>query len=304
MLGQLRVSISLRILVLAAVLGLLAGCTTLRSGGAPKPSFNIKSDIKDLEAHFQRAASITGYYQAPSEAARNQFIVGRLALTNLRYLQWIRNLTRDRQLLDSATSISLLGLTLAGATVPLAETKTILSTIAAGITGSQDVINETYYFKKSIPALVAQMNAERQKKLIPILDGSKRTLQEYSFEQAVTDLHNYYLAGTFMGAIQAIQEQAALEGKKASRTIASITRPTKEQIKEVGTITEAVGKMTAADKEKMKIIVRAYSPEVIPSDDFQTLLVQVQDIVFDAPTIPGRTEELTRTFKELGFLFK
>ena len=293
MFSQLRVSILPKIIVLTVVLGLLAGCTTLRSGGSPRPSFNIKSDIKDLAAHFESSASITGYYQAPSEAARNQFIVGRLALINLRYLQWIRNLTRDRQLLDSATSISLLGLTLAGATVPLAETKTILSTIAAGITGSQDVINETYYFQKSIPALVAQMNAERQRKLIPILKGTKKPPEDYSFEQAVVDLHNYFLAGTFMGAIQAIQQQAAVEGEKASERIQEIRRPTKVQIKEAENLTDAVARMTEADRGKMIMLIRTYNPEATPAEDFERLKSQVQAIVFDVPIIEGRTEALT-----------
>jgi hypothetical protein len=43
-------------------------------------------------------------------------------LINLRYLKFIRNLTSERQLLDSAMAITAMGLGLAGTMVPLSHT--------------------------------------------------------------------------------------------------------------------------------------------------------------------------------------
>ena len=68
-------------------------------------------------------------------------------------------MTAERQLLDSAAGMLELGLNLAGTAVAAAGTKTILSAIAAGVTGSKEIVDKNYFFEKTIPALVGQMNA-------------------------------------------------------------------------------------------------------------------------------------------------
>ena len=59
------------------------------------------------------------------------------------------------------------------------------------------------------------MNAERKKALIPILKGSGQTLEVYSFEQALSDMHIYYQAGTFLGALQAVQKDSGVKEGQA-----------------------------------------------------------------------------------------
>ncbi|MBW2741290.1 MAG: hypothetical protein JRE64_21160 [Deltaproteobacteria bacterium] len=78
----------------------------------------------------------------------------------------------------------ILGLNIAGVSFFDAVTKTVLAGLAAGVTGSKQVIDKNYYFEKTIPALVGQMNAERKKALVPILVDVRGTLDEYPFAQA------------------------------------------------------------------------------------------------------------------------
>jgi hypothetical protein len=202
----------------------------MRYGGAPEPSFNLRTDIEELK-EFGPSTSIKEYYKNVNhtEQERNKFIIGRLTLINLRYLEFVRKLTRDRQLLDSAVGMALLGLNLSSTAVPFAQTKTILSAIAAGLTGSKEVIDKNYYFEKTIPALVAQMNAERQKALTPLLQGMRASLKEYPFENAVVDLDNYYNAGTFTGAVQTIQADAAAKEQKQNVINRKLSMPTPEE---------------------------------------------------------------------------
>jgi hypothetical protein len=228
----LVISLAFRVIVVGAAISLLAGCATMRYGGAPEPSSNLNTDIDELNQHFGLSTSITGYYSKKTKDARDEFIVGRLTLMNLRYLKFIRNLTSERQLLDSATAITAMGLGLAGSMVPLALTTKILAAVSAGVAGTKEVIDKNYYFEKTIPALVAQMNAERQKALTPILEGMQKDIDQYRLEQAVVDLNNYYIAGTFAGAIQSIQADAGKkeeESKDENKRIRKLDKPTPEE---------------------------------------------------------------------------
>src|SRR5581483_3708743 len=130
----------------------------------------------------------------------------------------------DRQALDSATDILSLSLNLAGAAVGSATTKTILAAIAAGVTGSRAIIERDYYYEKTVPALVAQMNVSRKQALIPILQGIGQTIDQYSIANALDDLNTYYCAGTFTGAINAIQANAATTDASVSEQIADLTK--------------------------------------------------------------------------------
>lgn len=40
----------------------LAGCRTLRGGGAPDPSFDIEADLRALDEEFRTATNIKAYY--------------------------------------------------------------------------------------------------------------------------------------------------------------------------------------------------------------------------------------------------
>jgi hypothetical protein len=279
----------IKVIVIVAAASMLAGCASLRYGGAPEPSFNLKADINELNQHFGLSASITGYYKNPSKEARNQFIIGRLTLINLRYLEFVRNLTKDRQLLDSAVGMALLGLNLAGTAVPAAQTKTVLFAISAGLIGSKEVIDKNFYFEKTIGALVAQMNAERQKALNPLLQGMKLSLDDYPFEYAVVDLDAYYNAGTFTGAVQAIQADAATKEKDAIKQNQKvIPMATAAQTAQKANLTDSLNKL-ANTPENLGIIKTALNlisilkgDKLTPKEDFDGAKKQLQQYIRDA----------------------
>lgn len=282
-----------------AVVSLTVGCSTLRYGGAPEPSFNIGKDLKQLAKKFEPSDSITKFYENPIVASRNSFITGRLTLMNIRYIQFIRTLTSEKQLLDSAAAMLVLGLNLAGTSVSAASAKTVLAAIAAGVTGSKEVVDKNYYYEKTIPALVGQMNAERKKVLIPLLSGMKASLEDYPFEQAVTDLHNYYQAGTFSGAIQAIQADAGAKELRQDEVIATLTPLAPEQLLDKQALTKAIGSLGEADLERIRTAIRMLDPKVTPADNLNAAKDQLQGYVRGART-PARIAEVTKAFKNAG----
>ncbi len=231
------------ILMLACVI--LQGCANLRSGGAPEPSFDINSDLEKLALEFESGTNITNFYKAPSKDARNRFVTGRLVQIDLRYLQFIRALTADKQQLDSATDIANLTLNLAGTLVGGARAKTNLAALAAGISGSKAIIDKDYYYEKSIDALVATMNAKRKEVLVGMLKGLTLPLDFYSFETAVIDLNEYYLAGTLNGALRFIHSEAVksetISDKDIKEVRYKLTSPTLAQIDDLKRLTDDLG---------------------------------------------------------------
>ena len=94
-----------------------------------------------------------------------------MVLVDLRYIEFIRGLTRERQLLDSASDFLILSLNLAGAGVAGATTKTVLSSIAAGVGGTKVIVDRDFFYQKTVPALVAAMNAQRAEARVPPAQG-------------------------------------------------------------------------------------------------------------------------------------
>jgi hypothetical protein len=304
MMSYLRTAVA-PVITAIVIASLAGGCSTAWYGGAPEPSFDVNKDLERLADQFEPADSITEFYKAPPSEAlslRNKFITGRVTMMNIRYIQFVRKLTSERQLLDSAAAMLTLGLNLAGTTAGSAGTKTILAAIAAGITGSKEVIDKNYFFEKTIPALVAQMNAERKKALVPLLAGSRVSLDEYPFTQAVTDLHNYYNAGTFVGAIQAIQADAGVKEQKQDEVIATLTPLTIEVIASKEALTKAIKALTPStpsDLDKIKAAIKNLDNKVIPADDPDKALEQLQSYVRGART-SSRIAEVAKAFKAAG----
>ena len=90
-------------------IAVLSGCATIQHGGAPISRSISRMTSRTLTDTFGPKASITKYYQPGGDkrSARDEFIDVRLALYNIRYLQFIRDLGVDKQHLDAATDVLL-----------------------------------------------------------------------------------------------------------------------------------------------------------------------------------------------------
>ncbi len=221
----------------------LGACSTVMNPGAPDQSFDIDQDIQDLEDAFKKkGVTIISFYATEAEKAtaaaekatedakgvtekvskedlRNQFISQRLTLINIQYIKFIRGFAVEKAQLDTAADILVIGLNLAGTLVGAASTKAILAAISGGTAASRTSVNKNFFHEKTVPVLVTAMNADRKEALIPILRGIGRTIDAYPFARALSDLHIYYQAGTFIGALQAIQKDSGAKENIADEDI-------------------------------------------------------------------------------------
>lgn len=285
----------------------LSGCTTVMNGGAPPPSFDIENDLRILEAKFGDAVTIENVYKdGATKEKRNRMIAGRLVMINLRYLQFIKNLNAEKQFIDTASDITILSLNLAGTAFTPTNTKTILSAISAVISGSKLSIDKHYYYEKTMPALIASMNAQRKLVLVSILEGIGKSLELYSVEQAVTDLDSYYHAGTLIGAINAIQVIANEKEKESSEKIEEITRariytllPDKTRLQLKG-INDAIKGLT--DFAKAQEVLNELGPDSIKPKDISEAIKQLKMIVRQNRFDEAKVQTMYDVFKKTGIL--
>lgn len=205
-------------------------CGTLPKPGFPDQSLDDLKLIEKLEEIFAKGTEISDYYDTTKtplnerQTKRDMFVTGHMALIDLHYNRFVQRLTINKQSIDTAADIMELGVGLA---IPLSggeETKNILGAISAGITGTRLSIDKNFFFEKTVPVLVSEMNAQRKNTRIPILLGLNRQVTEYPLTQALVDLNNYYFAGTFAGALQSIQAQAGVTEKAAEKEIRDIIK--------------------------------------------------------------------------------
>lgn len=263
---------------------LLCGCHAMRRPGFPRQSYNEKKQIKELEVVFEKPDFIKEYYaraatnapEADLKALRNKIVTGRIALINLNYNQFIGQFSVTKQSLDAGADITELGLNLATTAVGGAETKTILGAVSSGVTGSKLAIDKNFFFEKTVPVLITSMNAQRKEALLPIMQGIAKGTDEYPLAQALSDLDNYYFAGTFVGALQAIQADAGAKEVRASSELNKV-RLTKFMEDDAGNLLQTYwmpkqpDDMTP-DAEHQKALEKWLADHGMPDVPIQTLI--------------------------------
>jgi hypothetical protein len=206
---------------------LLHGCVSLPKPGFPNQSLDDTALIKSLESACDLATMIDEYYnEADARQAkriRDKIVNIQLTIIDLHYVRFIQRASLTKQSLDTASDVTTLGLNLA---IPLAageSAKAVLGAIAAGITGSNLAVSKNFFYETTLPVILTHMNASRKEARIPILEGIRQSTDIYPLANALINLRNYYLAGTFPGALQSIQVDAGAKDKRAQETIHRVT---------------------------------------------------------------------------------
>jgi len=282
------------------------GCTNLRYAGAPPPSYNVNKDLKQLAEHFKPATAVSNYYSlpAPTPKDRDVIISARLVMINLEYLKWLRKVTAEKQFLDTATDVLIMSLNIAATAAGGESTKTVLSAISAGVVGSKASIDKHYFYEKTVPALIAAMNAQRKAVLARILENMKRDLEGYSFEQALADIYEYYQAGTFMGAVMAIQADSGVKEKKADKDIEMIAKETPEEKNAVVSVRKVIekikpGKLTDDDRNKLYKALGSLGVKVQTEEEAQEKLLR---LLQRDSSVPRKTAiEILNALKGAGY---
>ncbi len=247
-------------LLLLLIFPFFVGCASISNPGFPKQSYDEEKEFEDLQDTFKTSEMIKKYFEAAPEsrtkAMRDGIITARLLLTNKLYNRFVAQSAAEKQGFDTFTDIAVIGVDLAVATVGGESTKSALGAISAGITGSKLSIDKNYYFEKTISVLITAMNAQRKVVLLPIKRGMRLTIEEYSLAEALSDLDSYYFAGTFIGALESIAEDAGAKGKEASDNLEFIRTKSFVDKISVDRVVRISGKIKALTPDKALEIIK------------------------------------------------
>ncbi len=197
--------------------GLLAGCAPI-VGFPNDPAANSRLSAyygPDSEAAYDAAA---GNPEA-RRAARDAIVRRRLHGYDTEYSDFKRALASQGNIASVGGGLAILTLSGIAATTGHVATAGAMAASTAGIVGAQGLINKELYFQKTLPALVAQMDASRDRVIASILTGLGRPDADYSLVHANMDLAKLKDAGSIEGAIATINEEANTAKAKAEDAI-------------------------------------------------------------------------------------
>lgn len=189
--------------------GLLVACAPIQ--GYPADPENTDATLTALAPYFNGIAE-TDYLTTTDAilrtAKRTGIVLARMRAYDIEFSDFERRLYGDGN--GVTLGSDLVGLVLAGltATTGNAATKSALGAASAGVIGAKAAIDKDLYYQKTIPALLAQMEADRLSALLPITAGLKLSDANYPLMQAYIDLDAYKNAGSIPAAINAVNKNA------------------------------------------------------------------------------------------------
>lgn len=205
----------------------LAGCRT-PANGFPDSFYDPDVQREALEGLIADKDAIKNYYASSATVddqmeIRSKYAASRLRLIDINYRAFVGDFVVQKQAADGITEVAIIGMNSAGALIDPSSTTRILAGIAAGLGGSKAAADRVYYYEQTARALYASMNAERAEMRLRIQNNLRKGVDEYDLEQVMAELDEYYAAGTFLGALEAIERQASQKQAKLKPDIAALS---------------------------------------------------------------------------------
>ena len=261
---------------------LLTGCS-LRH---PKPPAAIaagnaatsySSDEFDKDLKDYRDAVNAQPPQLEKALQLRDVIIGRVvAHVQVNYKKYEESLFYNRALFDTGSDILGIAVTTAATISNGERVKSILAATATALTGSQLSISKNYFREKTTEILITKMQASRETIRSRIIGKMRMPPDQYSFDEAWSDLVDFYYAGTIQGALLALSQQvgeqaevARTEVKKVDkdRVDAYLKRTSAQEVKQTDRLHSAIREIEKANnlQEARRILAEIGFPP-LPSD--------------------------------------
>jgi hypothetical protein len=206
---------NVRALLLLGTLALVAnGCSTIQGFPDPRPI----TDAKFPDAGYQLGPDgIRQYNEATDpqikKTFRNEIIDAQMAAIDAKFADFERDIYKEGVGWGVGTDWAVLALTAAAAIVHPVDTKTALAALSTAFVGAKASFDKTALFDKTLPALLAQMVAQRETLRAIIRQNEDLPVDKYTLSAALSELHKFEFAGSMPGAIVSITQDA---GNKAA----------------------------------------------------------------------------------------
>lgn len=203
-------------------------CVVVFATGCPK--YSPKVDFKDPNSLVAKinayiTAERTLYLQAlgnnPGQAKqiRNELIENALPYLDGAYVDFITDIQAGRDRQNFMLDLIELG---TAASVGITKGERPLQIIGVALTafrGGRRSLDANFYKDQSTPILISKMDGNRAKVRATILEREQKEVTDYPLGAAISDLVDYYNAGTLVRAFTQLQQDTAVITRQAEENV-------------------------------------------------------------------------------------
>jgi hypothetical protein len=196
----------------------VAACASL--SGFPDYPVNPEADLFVLKTFFD-PGRIVHYlnFRGDRTSLRNEIIYGRIAAYDIEFAKFQQDIEKERALTDTTGDLTALLLSALGASLVSQATKTALAASVTAVTGAKASIDKNVFYDKTLPALFAQMDANRATAYLNIKTCVTKPDSGCPLTEAMVYLNAYRDAGSIPGALTAISQAAGVQKDLAVRMV-------------------------------------------------------------------------------------
>jgi hypothetical protein len=199
---------------------LLSGCASLQGYAREPESPKLLSDQRTM---FFGADADTGYYAATTASERKRLrdllIYGKMKVIENDFDDLERALNGTGNSISLFGDLTVLGLNSIGAVTGTAHTKAALAAASGGIVGAQGAVSKDLYYQRTLPAILSQMEASRERVRAEIIASMKKSDADYPLPAAEIDLRHLIRAGSVPTSISQITHDANQDQRNSERLI-------------------------------------------------------------------------------------
>lgn len=241
---------------------LLSGCQTLYG----VPTGAIKAPTISTSERFNLPSDCTGkstFNYPYNEQQRNAWIDVTMGCITDNYNIFITELKRNEVVWGISTGILNLVFGVASSLTPSAGVKANYAAASLLVTGTNEVIDKEAFAERTVDALIAAMNANRSKAVVPIIRGMSAGVEDYPIALAQDHLYAFQRAGSLMEGLQFVTAQAQGAIEKSNYDLKGIPENkaiVAAELSQRGCLTAVLQGITQADQPKLFAAYRALNP--------------------------------------------
>ena len=236
---------------------LTSGCFTSIEGGPPR-LFSITEESAVARARLTLGEE--AYYASPvaqNKRVRNEIIFARMRAIDSYYYAFEASLIRERQEVGFISSIISIGLSGAVPLVSAVDTKNILGAASSGLQGATKAYSDEVLFQKTVQVLTTQMRARRDIVASDLVSRLRALdIEAYPLSLALSDVDEYYAAGTIAGALIEIQKTVSAESRNAEAIKAGAVLVRFAPVTDLGRRIQAFFNASAANRAAVQAWIR------------------------------------------------
>jgi hypothetical protein len=245
-----------------AVIG-IAGCAPIQ--GYPSDPENTDVTLQSLKPYFDGTQEKLYIADAASDSKRTQdrdeIVLARMRAYDIEFSNFEQDLYGQGNTISVGADLIALALGGLTATTGGAATKAALGAASTGVIGAQATVNKDLYYQRTIPALLAQMEASRERAKLTIIQGLSQPDSKYSLMQAYIDLDAYKEAGSIPGAVTSITQDAG-NAQEAAQSAIQFTRTSAylSELPDIQALQAQLNKLTPAQLLTLATAMQQYLP--------------------------------------------